>query len=757
MNFTQNICFALKTVAKCDLPLSNHLRRSILLWFVAICGVPLPLDASHILGRITDSNSTKPLAYVSITILDGKLGTVTDRFGRYTLSVPPGSYIVEVNAIGYEVKRRQVRLMVDEVLRLDLALAVRPLVQETMVVTATGQLKSVSQTTVPMEIIDRETIELSNAENMGTLLEDVAGLNVHSSLYGYLGSPTGVMIQGIEPNRVLILVDGERVIGGPGGVIDLSKLPVTHVERIEVVKGPHSALYGSDAMGGVVHIITRTPQRPYIGDIRMRLGSGGLNLLQGEAGMQHPRLVAALVASRSNQEALDLSPEDPDTNIDEYDQRFFQGKVRFHNQSELSVRGSFRWLSENEIGISSQYFAPLKKSYTWRFPDHTQRVDLSIGAKWKPYEQGTFDVDLSRSHFNKNSVEELIGGRDHRDRFTDNILTKYRLSAVHIFRDIHVMTAGLEYAHEELEILLDRTKPLGKQIRTVEVPESHVGATDFYFQDDWQIGNSTNIVLGGRLQRHSRYGVNLAPKISLAYSAYWLTNQIRLRASYGKGYRTPSLKELHFIFDHSNLGYKVLGSPTLQPERSWGLNLGFEYRLAAKLGVRVNFFHNRLRDLIQTVFDPEQSTGALAIYAYDNIGRATTRGVEVGITNWHMGRLVLNAGYTYLQAREQNAQHDLPGRPRHALRLRAMLAAVQNGRLELRLRRDSPVWADFDARFRSPTGNEIDINYEQPLLRFLVFKCGVENVSNDRRSLEQPGDLRSLRGRAIRSELRLRF
>ena len=715
---------------------------------------PIYLHASQIVGEVTDGSSNEPITNAQITILGGEFTTVTDHLGQYELVLVPGRYVVQVNAIGYEVKRQQVQLLANKTARANFLLNIQPIVQETMIVTATGSPKSVSQTTVPVEYVDQEIIRSTNAENVGALLENVLGLNVHSTLYGYLGSPTGVMIQGIDPNRVLILVDGERVIGGPGGVIDLSKLPIANVERVEVVKGPHSALYGSDAMGGVVNILTRSQQHSREGNFRMRLGTGDLYFLRGEAGLRHDGLSATLVATRSTQDALDLSPDDPDTDIDEYRQEFLQGKLRLEASSSLNLRASLRLLSQNELGISSQYFAPFQKTYTWRFPDQMKRNEAAIGATWNLLEQGTIELDAYRSDFKKNSIEELVGGRDRRDRFTDNTLSKGKIRGVILTGSSHLITTGLEYAQEELEVVLERWKPLGEYTRSIEVPKSRVDGIDIYFQDDWKVRKSTSLVIGGRLQRHSRYGTNFTPKISLAHL---LTSRIRLRGSYGKGYRAPSLKELYFVFDHSNLGYMVLGSPGLEPERSQGINVGLEFEPNSSFGFKVNFFHNRLRNLIQTVFDPMQSTGVLAIYGYDNIGRATTYGVEVGLTNFRMDRFIVNGGYTYLRAREQAVQHDLPGRPRHALRFRIALSTMREGRLALQLRRDSPAWADPDAQFRSPGGKEVDLDYKQPLSRGLGLKCGIENVLNDRRSMEQPGDLRSIRGRTMRAEIQLRI
>ena len=216
----------------------------------------------------------------------------------------------------------------------------------------------------------------------------------------------------------------------------------------------------------------------------------------------------------------------------------------------------------------------------------------------------------------------------------------------------------MKHTREELEVSLERTLPLGEQQHTVEVPPSNVDVAEAYIQDDWQVAENTGVVWGARYQWHSRYGFHLTPKISFAQR---LSESLRVRASYGAGYRAPSLKELHFVFDHSNLGYKVLGTPSLSPERTWGLNAGAEFEPVEALDLRVNYFHNRLRNLIQTVFDPTQSSGAVAIYAYDNVGRATTRGIEFGLSAQFGDRLAINGGYTYLRARDQDAQRDHAG------------------------------------------------------------------------------------------------
>ena len=121
-----------------------------------------------------------------------------------------------------------------------------------------------------------------------------------------------------------------------------------------------------------------------------------------------------------------------------------------------------------------------------------------------------------------------------------------------------------------------------------------------------------------------------------------------------------------------------------------------------------------------------------------NVGRATTRGIEFGLSAQLSERLMVTGGYTYLRARDQDAQRDLPGRPRHALRVRAKWTTPWEGRLEIKLRRDSTVWADTEGTLRSPAGEEWDLNAEQPLWGSVVLRLGIENLLDSRRDLDQP-------------------
>src|SRR5689334_25387163 len=129
-----------------------------------------------------------------------------------------------------------------------------------VVVTGTRTPESTQRATVRTDVVTRAEAERRGATNVGEALQGTLGVQVNPSAYGFLGNPSAIQIQGFDLDRVLVLEDGERVIGGVGGAIDLSSIPLTDVSRIEVVTGPTSSLYGTSAIGGVVNVLTAPPE-----------------------------------------------------------------------------------------------------------------------------------------------------------------------------------------------------------------------------------------------------------------------------------------------------------------------------------------------------------------------------------------------------------------------------------------------------------------------------------------------------------------
>ena len=149
---------------------------------------------------------------------------------------------------------------------------------EEIVITGTRTEKPRGESPVPVEVIDREAIEASGAEDLAELLEDHPGVDLRMTVVG-----ASLRLQGLEPEHVLIAINGVRLIGRKDGTLDLSRFPVDEIERVEIVKGASSALYGSDAVAGVINIVTRTPSRETSGNARVRYGS--FNTVDATAGL----------------------------------------------------------------------------------------------------------------------------------------------------------------------------------------------------------------------------------------------------------------------------------------------------------------------------------------------------------------------------------------------------------------------------------------------------------------------------------------
>ena len=700
---------------------------------------------------IRDNDTGEPIPDAIISIDGTWNGFVSDKQGRFRIESVPKQKEILITAFGYQSKTLSIDRSETDSANLEIYINALPFLQDQTIVSATGVIKSTQNVTVPVDVISRSTIERSGVANIGGLLRNMAGLSVHRSLYGYLGSPTGVMIQGLDPKRTLILIDGEKIIGGPGGVIDLSQIPISDIDRIEVIKGPHSALYGSEAMGGVIHVITQNPSEKNQQKIKIQTGSENRRELNLSLQQSIGKLKTITSGIYTRHKALDLKPDDPDTDLDSFTRKLISGRFEFEPNRNTKISLSSRWLKQNEKGTSSQYFAPLNKTYIWHFPDRTIRKNTIINVKHgADLNRPLFEIVTSRQTLDDQSIEDLEGSLESRNRITENTLEKIILRANKEIASNQYFTFGIQRENENLFIRLDKTKPLGNQTTTVEVPESNIVSNDIFAQNEWQLTPSTTMIFGLRYQIHSDYPTEFIPKISTKYR---INRSFGIRGSISKGYRTPSLKERFYVFDHSNLGYMVIGNKNLSPEKSIGINIGANYQLSNKASYSCNLFNNNLQNLIQTQYDPAQSSGRLAIYTYDNVGKATTRGIESKFSYSSSENLSLSFTHTYLKAFAGKNSNELPGRPTHSIKLSTFYKPTTTTDFQLRINRESEIWSDANLEQRSPAQIQIDISIQKRIDNQANLFVEIRNILNERRDLQIIGDLRPIRGRMIDSGL----
>lgn len=179
---------------------------------------------------------------------------------------------------------------------------------ETIVVTGSRTEQLVEKSAVPITVITKEDIEAYGPGDISLLLQQMSGIQISNSVLG-----SSLQIQGLEPEHILILIDGQRVLGEKDGVIDISRLSLNNIERIEIVRGPSSVLYGSNAMGGVINIITSDVEEPLYGSSNLLYSPVGEQFDVSSGTKQKWGSILVSFNAR-NQDAFDLDPSDIDTN-----------------------------------------------------------------------------------------------------------------------------------------------------------------------------------------------------------------------------------------------------------------------------------------------------------------------------------------------------------------------------------------------------------------------------------------------------------
>lgn len=518
-----------------------------------------------------------------------------------------------------------------------------------VVVTGTRTERPLADTPVATEVIPRAEIEASGAVNVADLLMSRAGIEVFAGLQG-----EGIRLQGLDSKHVLILIDGRRVTGRLNGSVDLTRYPIEQIERVEIVRGGSSALYGSEAMAGVVNLITRKAKKPLSFEGETRYGGFNTVVAQGSVGMVGDRHEAFVTGGYRQADPYDLTPDTPGTTGNGYHE------FTLANNNSVTISDAFRlkthvdYLNRTQRGIEGGLSGPV-------FDKMNLTETLSVAL----------EPQLSLPGFDHLAVSlyyNLYRDQYKKDQRRSNALDVYeetidQLVQLHVqderaLGEAHLLTTGGEIAYERLQA--DRLEAAyGDRVR---------GA--LYVQDEWLPFGLSQLTLvpGLRMDVDSRYGSNLAPKIALRYDP---TSNLTLRGSVGTGFRAPDFKELLMSFQNPGAGYEVIGNPDLGPETSTSYNIGLETRLASWAWLGANLYRNEIANLIQTQLVRAGDASAISQYTYVNVASAMTRGIEGTIRLTPLPGLIVEPGYTLNETLDRSKNRALEGRPLHKLSLTA--------------------------------------------------------------------------------------
>lgn len=613
--------------------MSTAHRLPRLLLAAALAALPARAAAQAALrGTVVDGETGAPVAGAVVRLTSRADSALTSSDGRWSLASVDGTARIEVRRMGYATRR-----VVAGPGEMRIALAPGAVGLDAVVVTASRRLQRLGDAPAATEIVTRREIEDTGASDLASVLTEQTGVQLHG------GHPAGAgaMIEGMGSERILILLDGQPLAGRISGELDLSRIPAWMAQRVEVVKGPQSTLYGSEAMGGVINVITRPlPSRGWQGGVQLTAGTQGR--MDGAATLATRAGRLGLGADVTRRSVELTAGQGGSTGALSED---LDGLLKASWDASAALRldaGGALWNQEQRWGAGQLF----------QFARNQQR-EARAGAAWTAgHHRITPLVHLSEFEHRSRAATVTNPGDDGWTRETQGLLDAEVLYAGTFGR--HAVDAGIEGRRER--IVSDRVEGEKRTLHSVE-PYAQLTLS----------GARWSVVPGVRMAWSEQWGTHWTPRVAAVFRPL---PALALRASVGRGYRAPSFKELYLDWVNESAGYAVHGNPDLTPETSTNLTAGFEWA-PGDVYLRAQAYNNRFSDFIDT----RETAAGTAQYTYLNVQDGRTRGIEAeaGIQR---GPARAEVGYGYLDAVDLSTGLRLPERPAHSGRLALGYAAT---------------------------------------------------------------------------------
>lgn len=497
---------------------------------------------------------------------------------------------------------------------------------ETVVITATRTPKLLKDVPVVTRVIEARDIKNVDVANVQDLLQtELPGIEFTYSM----NQQVSLSMQGFDGNSVLFLIDGERMAGETLDNVDYSRLGLDDVERIEIVKGAASSLYGSNAVGGVVNVISRQLDEPWLLNINARYGTHNDQHYGGTIGFQKGHFENTLNAQYVSCDAIKL-PNDGD-----------YGTIYAHQSLNARERLTYSYNGLKLTGRAGYFFRERESQQT----SHDRYRDFSGGLKGE-YEFSDKD-DIMMSYAFDQYDKSNYSLTSHKDvRSYSNVQNSLRTLYNHCFTKKTTLTVGDDFMHDYLMTYQFLNNGSHEQ-----------NTADAFAQFDWAVTGKFNVLAALRYDYYSLSDLShLSPKLSLMYKL----KRLSIRASYADGFRAPTLKEMFMSFDMANI-FMIYGNPNLKPESSNNLNVAAEYTRNS-YNITVMGFYNMVNNSITTVWN-----AALNGMVYENMSPLAISGVDCSASaNWDFGfKVRLSYVYTNVNYHE-NELHLSSTRPHSA-------------------------------------------------------------------------------------------
>ena len=634
------------------------MKVEILVLFIVVFKVIGVQGSTLIKGKVIDASNGEPLTGVVVQVRNTTLHTITGSDGSYDLTInhKSASCHIHCSCLGYTSEDTIVSTNIDIV---EINFSLQPDIIDLNSVVVTGNRAERKLKDVPMitQVVTTHEIEKVGAVNLQEALEmAIPGLEFQQEGYG-----TNLKMQGLDGKYVLVLIDGERMAGETRGNIDYSRLNAANVQRIEVVRGASSSLYGSKAIGGVINIITKTN---YKKGTNISLNSRFSRFNEFSSGVT----IGAGNNKLSNQtdiqfkrsDGYDLSPEL--TPSDKTQEAF----DNIHIRQKFAYTISSSW----NISLLAAYFRHEEQKLVSTLKQHRLNYDYTLGFKsnWYLKEKHNMEFVVHTDQYEtyrQQHTGNFQKGLEYQNRIiTPRITGDFKLS------ENNRLTAGIEFFNDHLNgIAISGDKNFSHYLNNDSIERISDNNIFLFVQDEHLFFKRLQLTAGFRIEHYERFQWHFVPAVSLKFDA----SPFVFRGNIGAGYKAPSLKELYMNYVIPGMGdIHIIGNPELTPEESLYASISSEF-INKKNRLSLILFHNRLENMIRA-YIPEHDTKYMT---YENVARVNTTGFDVLFETNLFNCLKTGGGYSLNISEDLINKRPLNDVSRHSLRFSSGLSILK--------------------------------------------------------------------------------
>jgi len=661
-------------------------------------------DLGEIQGKVIDEKTGDPLPLVNIIVKGTSFEATTNTNGEYLISgVPAGTYKVMASMAGYKPVVKKVEVSPGRTVRVDFKLKQTLLEIKGVVVTATRTPTYIKDVPIRTEVLTSKAIEEKGAVDLYEALDGLPGIRVEQQCQ-YCNFSM-VRLLGLGPDHTQVLIDGQPIYSGLASVYGLQQIATVNIDRVEVVKGAGSALYGPGAIAGAINIITKKPSKPEA-KIKIELGSYNTNSYSFTASMRKDNMGVILFAQKHGGDAIDQTGDGD--NLDEVKKpdgvsdrvktdatnagfSIVADNVFGDDQITVAGRALNEW-RQGGVLVDDTYENPFTETteriitnryevtarYKKRFPHGGQaNISFAYVLHHRNATNDTFLCDYMATH--DGTLPPLDEMRPY--LATEN-LSALNLNYSHPLFGKHRLLVGVQYSYNRLEekgkyVVVDEDDENYGEPYT-STSEKHANEVGAYIQGEFFTSDALEIVAGARYDLHKsednfRGSGKVAPegvppvkydetawnpRFAIRYKPF---PSFTLRACVGTGFRVPYgfSEDLHLCSGSP----RVWKGGDLKPEKSISFNLSLDYEMADRFSVSADLFRVNLKGKIGFVEAGEMAKSLGYTYEWKNIDDAYVQGIEIGGNLLLTKNLALNVNFTFNDGQYKHEREDWIGTP----------------------------------------------------------------------------------------------